>query len=510
MSISKIQIGATRRQRKKATDVRPAGAELYLLPVLARVPLKFGAETLTAVTCARVRLNVVGQNGRAAVGWGETPLNVQWTWPGDLSYAERHQAMIAFCFRLAETWVDFDAWGHPLELGNSFQLHVLPNLIQDFNRSRPTNAHLPYLAALVCCSPFDIALHDAYGKLHDVPTYATYGRSYMNCDLAELFATDDRNGTDFRGKYPSDFLSADPARALPVWHLVGGLDPLDECELSGDEPDDGYPLVLTDWIDRDGLTCLKVKLRGDDAHWDYERLVRVGQIGTSRGVSRLTADFNCMVQDPAYVNEILDRLKRDEPAIFDMIMFVEQPFPYELEKFQIDVRSVSRRKPLLLDESAHDWLHVKRGADLGWTGVALKTCKTQTGVLLSLCWARAHNMMLMVQDLTNPMLAQIPHVLLAAHANPVMGVESNSMQFYPDASLFEAHVHPGLYVRRKGMLDLSSIAGSGFGYRIDEINRPLHSPVQRCGEINGSSAPAGPHFLGKKSKSNVESISPRG
>jgi L-alanine-DL-glutamate epimerase-like enolase superfamily enzyme len=406
--------------------------------------------------------------------------------------------MIAFCHRLADAWVNFDTWGHPLEIGNSFQLHVLPRLIREFNQDRPRAAQLPYLAALVCCSPFDIALHDAYGKLHEVPTYTTYGHKYMNCDLADLFAADDRNEIDFRGKYPADYLARHPARTLPVWHLVGGLDPLDESELNGDEPDDGYPLVLTDWIERDGLVCLKVKLRGDDADWDFDRLLRVGRIGKARNVSWLTADFNCMVKDPAYVNEILDRLEREEPSIFDMILFVEQPFPYELDEFQIDVRSVSRRKPLLLDESAHDWVHVKRGAELGWTGVALKTCKTQTGVLLSLCWARAHHMMLMVQDLTNPMLAQIPHVLLAAYAGTVMGVESNSMQFYPDASLFEARVHPGLYVRRNGELDLSSIAGPGFGYRIDEINRHLPSPVLRCGEWGDSETTGGPHFLARK------------
>jgi hypothetical protein len=96
MSTSRIQSGAARRRTQKSTDIRLAGAELYLLPVMARVPLKFGAETLTSVTCARVRLNVIDRSGRIAAGWGETPLNVQWTWPGDLSYAERQQAMIAF------------------------------------------------------------------------------------------------------------------------------------------------------------------------------------------------------------------------------------------------------------------------------------------------------------------------------------------------------------------------------------------------------------------------------
>jgi len=82
-------------------------------------------------------------------------------------------------------------------------------------------------------------------------------------------------------------------------------------------------------------------------------------------------------------------------------------------------------------------------------------------------------MPLMVQDLTNPMLAQIPHVRLAAHAGTIMGVETNCMQFYPEASRAEAEVHPGLYRRREGNVDLSTIGGPGFGYRRDQIRRTL-------------------------------------
>jgi hypothetical protein len=82
-------------------------------------------------------------------------------------------------------------------------------------------------------------------------------------------------------------------------------------------------------------------------------------------------------------------------------------------------------------------------------------------------------MTLMVQDLTNPMLAQIPHVRLAAHAGTIMGVETNGMQFYPAASAAEEAVHPGLYKRRDGKVDLSTLSGPGFGYRTDEIKRQL-------------------------------------
>jgi len=170
-------------------------------------------------------------------------------------------------------------------------------------------------------------------------------------------------------------------------------------------------------------------------------------------------------------------LRDEHPRIYGMILYVEQPFPYELEQHRIDVHGVSARKPLLLDESAHDWRLVRLGRELGWSGVALKTCKTQTGAILSACWAKAHGMTLMVQDLSNPMLAQIPHVLLAANIGTIMGVETNAMQFYPDASAPEAGAHPGLYQRRDGMIDLSSLGPAGFGYELTRIKRELPAPT---------------------------------
>lgn len=460
----------------KSSDVTVRGVRLYFLPVMTRVPLKFGSETLTSVTCARVAVRVEDRSGRSAEGWGETPLSVQWVWPSALSYAERHDALASFCLILGQRWADWTQRGHPMEVGHAFQQYALRDAWQSFNAERP-GREMPWLAALVCCSAFDIALHDAYGRLHGVPVYETYSREWMNLDLSAYLR--DRSGSEvyFRGRYPAEFLRYPRPGTLPVWHLVGGLDWLDAAEDDGTGPDDGYPVVLRDWIRRDGLKCLKVKLRGNDAAWDYDRLVRVGEIARSEGVLWLSADFNCTVRDPAYVTEILDRLMREEPHVYSMLLYVEQPFPYELEALPLDVRPVSARKPLFMDESAHDWTLIAMGYGLGWTGVALKTCKTQTGALLSLCWARAHGMTLMVQDLTNPMLAQVPHVLLAAHADTIMGVESNGMQFYPEASRPELERIPGIYQRRDGMLRLSELTGSGLAYSGLESVRSLPEPA---------------------------------
>ena len=462
----------------KPTDIRPVGAQLYFLPVATRMPLKFGPETLTQVTCARVCLKVTDGQGRTVEGWGETPLSVQWVWPSQTPYEERHEALKQFCVELAELWASVRASGHPMELGHDFQETVLQPWFAGFNqRHRHGKEPMPWLAALVCCSPFDLALHDAYGQLLGRPTYATYGPEFMNRDLAAYLQPASASEISFQGKYPCDFFVSRPPDSLPVWHLVGGLDLLDESELTGREPKDGYPILLVDWIRRDGLKCLKVKLRGNDAEWDARRLFQVGWIAVANGVDWLSADFNCTVSDPAYVNDILDRVRDEQPRLYGMILYVEQPFPYELEQHPMDVHSVSARKPLFLDESAHDWRLIRLGRELGWSGVALKTCKTQTGAILSACWAKAHGLSLMVQDLTNPMLAQIPHVLLAAQVGTIMGVESNAMQFYPDASRAEAEVHPGLYRRRDGKIDLSTLRGPGFGYRLEEVKRKLPAPA---------------------------------
>jgi hypothetical protein len=182
--------------------------------------------------------------------------------------------MVDFCHRLVEAWHVFDKWGHPLEIGNAFQLDQLNQLTNEFNLEREPDAYLPHLAALVCCSAFDIALHDAYGMLHEVPVYDTYTSQYMNSDLSDFLLPAQGSTVDFRRIYPCEFLNRRPAQRLPVWHLVGGLDPLESDELPALKLHDGYPVLLGDWIKRDGLYCLKVKLRGNDAGWDYERLVR--------------------------------------------------------------------------------------------------------------------------------------------------------------------------------------------------------------------------------------------
>src|SRR2546423_942578 len=231
-----------------ATDVRTTGAALYFLPVETRMPIKFGLATLTQVTCARTRVTVADSAGRTADGWGETPLSVQWVWPSVVPYQEREAALKQFCVDLTGIWASVKSPGHPFELGYDFQETVLPGLLKGFNQlERKGKEPMPWLAALVCCSAFDLALHDAYGILLNQPTYATYRAEFMNRDLGWYLKTAAPSAALFEKRHPADFLRPSRRSSLAAWHLVGGLDPLEAADLTGNEPRDGYPVLLQDW-----------------------------------------------------------------------------------------------------------------------------------------------------------------------------------------------------------------------------------------------------------------------
>ena len=458
----------------KVTDIKVTGVRLFLPRIPMRVPIKFGNQVMADITCARVQIFAESRNGRKTQGWSESVLSPGWSWPG--TDPDRGRRMEEFCVLLAKAWSLFGEYGHPIETSAAFTANKLEALRAEANRGFETE--LPHLAALNCAAAFDAALADAFGRLVNKPFFRTCNGEYMNCDLSKFLEPKE----DFKGKYPEDFFVT-PEKELPVWHLVGGKDPLCESELTGGEPDDGFPVLLREWIRRDGLKCLKIKLRGNDAPWDYERIVKVGKIALEEGVSDLSVDFNCMVTDPAYVNTILDRLKEEEKAVYDILLYVEQPFPYDLESNQIDVHSVSERKMLFMDESAHDWRFIRLGKSLGWDAVALKSCKTLAGAILSLCWAKANGMKLMVQDLTNPRMSMFAHTQLAAYAGTIRGVECNAPQFYPAASLPDEKVYPGLFERRRGVVKLDFLKEPGLGIREEIINIELPAPAAEEGTL---------------------------
>ena len=100
------------------------------------MPLKFSDGSAHRSRCSQGAIVVPNAQGEMHEGWGETPLSVQWTWPGTLPNQERLQAMQSFCHMLAEEWLKVEESGDALELGWQFQEHRLKPLWEHFNRSQ--------------------------------------------------------------------------------------------------------------------------------------------------------------------------------------------------------------------------------------------------------------------------------------------------------------------------------------------------------------------------------------
>ena len=127
------------------------------------------------------------RQGNRQTGWGETPLSVQWVWPSSRAVGSANRsAQSSFVVSSPKTGAEFQTTGHALEVGHAFQEQRLNQRLEAINKSRDVDQEpIPHLAGLVCCSPFDLAVHDAFGKLCERPVYETYGADYLNSDLSE-------------------------------------------------------------------------------------------------------------------------------------------------------------------------------------------------------------------------------------------------------------------------------------------------------------------------------------
>jgi L-alanine-DL-glutamate epimerase-like enolase superfamily enzyme len=312
-------------------------------------------------------------------------------------------------------------------------------------------------------SPLDAAVHDAFGMACALDTYKGYGPE-MCCDLSRWL------GEEFRGRYLSEFIRPEYRTPIPIWHLVGGLDKLRREQKTSEDPNDGLPVSLDEWIEKDRVFCFKIKLRGNDLEWDLRRTREVFEVArgclaaTGQNELFLSVDTNEQCESPEYCVEFLSKLQEISPQAFDALLYLEQPTERDLRKQSFDMTSVAAIKPVVADEGIVHLEDVDAAIALGWSGVALKTCKGHTSSLLTAAKTAAAGRMYTVQDLTNPGLALIHSVGLAARLSPLKGVEANARQFIPQANVSIADRFPGLVNIHDGLALWPQCTPTGLGY----------------------------------------------
>lgn len=442
--------------KPKRTDIRIKEVRFSFEDFLYRTPYKFGGRLVDRVTMLNVSCTVES-GGRMAHGLGAMSLGNVWAFPSKtLTYDETLGAMKSLAASVAKITGDYKEYGHPVDIGVALEPEYLKAAAQ-IKLSEP----VPKLCALVTASPFDAAIHDAFGKMHGVNCYRTYGPEFMSHDLGHYL------GAEYKGEYLSQYVLKDPVGRVALYHSVGASDPIfreDVVKPIGD----GLPETLPEWIEYNGIRRIKIKLNGDDAAWDVNRVVEIDRAASETqaklGVAEwyYSLDFNERCPNVAYLLEFLRNLKKRTPLAFERIQYIEQPTRRDLKLDRANVmHEAAKLRPVVIDESLTDVEALLLSREMGYTGAALKACKGQTQVLLMGAVAQKKKMFLCVQDLTCPGAALIHSAGLAAFIPGTAAIEANARQYVPAANKPWEARYPGIFHIRDGFLRTAELTGAG-------------------------------------------------
>ncbi len=448
----------------KATDIRVRAVTAKTERIAYRAPIKFGGRVVTDALLLHVECMVETRGGKRGVGFGSMPLGNVWAWPSSLLAAEQTLvAMLAFGQRAVVAANDCQEQGHPLELTHALaadHANLAVAVARELNLAEP----LPRLAQLVAASPLEAALHDGYGKALGASAYNVLGKEFANRDLAAYLSP------DFGGEYLDRYTLRAPKPRIPLYHLVGALDPLDAGDLA--KPiGDGLPETLPEWILQDGLTHLKIKLNGDDLTWDIDRVAAIERVAAKAQAQRgcphwnYSLDFNERCANVDYVLDFLAKLAERAPAALDRVQYIEQPTHRDLRASPENrMHAAAKIKPVVIDESLVDYESLLLARELGYSGVALKACKGHSEALLMGAAAQKLELFLCVQDLTCPGASFLHSASLAARIPTVAAIEGNGRQYCPAGNRGWAERFPTMFRLEQGTVETGVLAGCGLGF----------------------------------------------
>ena len=449
----------------KTSDVRLKSVTSSTEQIEYRAPMKFGGRVVRDVTLLHVTVDVETKDGRVGQGFGSMPMGNVWAWPSqDVSNDITLQALIEFGESCVSAAADYSESGHPLDITLDLA-EAHDGFANDLKAKLDLpEAAMPKLAQLVAASPLEGAIHDAFGKALGQSSYNVLGEEFASRDLSSYL------NADFAGEYLDQYTLREPKATMPLYHLVGALDPLTDSDLPN-PLSDGLPETLADWILADELTHMKIKLNGDDLDWDVQRVVAIENVASEAQAKRgctqwfYSLDFNEKCASVDYVLEFLERLRAQSPQGFDRAQYIEQPTHRDLKAHpENKMHAAAKIKPVVIDESLVDFESLLISREQGYSGVALKACKGQTEALLMGAAAQKYGLFLCVQDLTCPGASFLHSASLSCRIPSVAAIEGNGRQYCPAGNQGWDERFPGMFKISAGQLETSLLNGPGLGY----------------------------------------------
>jgi L-alanine-DL-glutamate epimerase-like enolase superfamily enzyme len=448
----------------KQTDIRLNNVTSSTRHIDYRTPVKFGGRVVDDVVLLDVTVEVETRDGRCGTGIGSMPMGNVWAWPSQRVGGEQTlAAMVDLGQRLAESAHDCRDAAHPLQITRVLapRYQALADVVvRDAGLSEP----MPRLAQLVSASPLEAAIHDAYGKVLGQNSYNVLGEDFANEDLGRYLTE------EFAGEYLDRYTLRQPKAEMPLYHLVGALDPLTEADVQS-PVDDGLPETLGQWILADGLTHLKIKLAGDDLAWDVERVAAVERVAVAAqqqrgcGAWQYSLDFNEKCSSVEYVLDFLGKLRERSPAALERVQYIEQPTHRDLRANPENrMHEAAKIKPVVIDESLIDLESLLLAREQGYSGVALKACKGHSEALLMGAAAQKYQLFLCVQDLTCVGRSFLHSASLAARVPTVAAIEGNGRQYCPAGNADWEDRFPSMFHITRGVVGTGALAGPGLGF----------------------------------------------
>jgi L-alanine-DL-glutamate epimerase-like enolase superfamily enzyme len=448
----------------KPTDISIKQVRVSTERVEYRTPIKFGGRVVTDAEVVNVEMDVETRDGRQGSGFGSMPMGNAWGWPSQVVSGEKTlAAMLALARRYVELADNYAGCAHPLEITHQLAAS-LESLAAEAVQAEGVQEAMPRLAQLLAVSPVEAAIHDAYGKTLGQSAFNVLGEELVNRDLAAYL------NDDFAGEYLDRYTLREPKPKMPLYHLVGALDPLTDADIE-QRIDDGLPETLGEWILADGLTHMKIKLAGDDLEWDVARVAAVERTAAEAQAKRgcdqwnYSLDFNEKCANVQYVLDFLARLEETSPQALARAQYIEQPTHRDLRANPENrMHAAARIKPVVIDESLVDFESLLLSREQGYSGVALKACKGQSEALLMGAAAQKYNMFLCVQDLTCIGASFLHSASIAARIPTIAAIEGNGRQYCPRGNEGWADRFPAMFHITDGTVGTHELNGPGLGF----------------------------------------------
>lgn len=448
-------------------------AELFRVPLRARMPFRYGIVTMTEVPHVFLRL-AFELDGAVQAGVAADHLPPKWFTKDPARALDSEIEEMLTVIRAAV------AHARTVRADTPFRFwRELYTAQAEWGRAH----RIPPLLAQFGATLVERALIDAFCQARRTPFPAALRGNLLGVNLGELHAS-------LAGTSPADWLPGSPPTTVYARHTVGLVDYIEETDIpAAERVHDGLPQSLAACVRFYGLRHFKIKVDADVAR-ARERLKQIAVVLARECGSdyAYSLDGNESFRDPAVFATQMRALLA-EPALREFwpkLLFIEQPLHRDVALSPAaDWSGWKERPPIIIDESDAELGSLPAALALGYAGTSHKNCKgvfkgVANACLLAQRLRAGKPAMLSGEDLTNVGPVALLQDLAAQAVLGVTSVERNGHHYFAGLAQFPAaiqqHVlahHGDLYTRsaegwprlevRAGQIALGSVLRAPFG-----------------------------------------------